>query len=155
MRWIYGRYVITSSLTSVINNNTGVSRKVHFNTVSLFIDSPGFHCASTWDEIDTRDQHETNKIHASSIGTVISNMNIIHILEIVMTEDSWFNQIVAKLLLERVYRLGIFNLIWYGIPQFYSMYFYAAFSDINHPIRNMEFLWVASVMIVKITICMK
>ena len=80
--------MITSSLTSVINNNTGVSRKVHFNMVSLFIDSPGFHCVSMSDEIDTTDQHETNTIHDSSMGTVIFNMNIIHILEIVMTEDA-------------------------------------------------------------------
>ena len=42
---IYTRYVITSSLTSVINNNTGVSRRVHFNMVVLFIDSLDFHSA--------------------------------------------------------------------------------------------------------------
>ena len=147
--------MITSSLTSVINNNTGVSWKVHCNMVSLFIDSPGFHCASRSDEIDTRDQHEANTIHDSSMGTVILNMNIIHTLEIVMTEDAWFNQIVAKLLLEHVYRLGIFNLIWYGFPQFCSMYFYAELSDINPPIRNMEVLRVASIMIIKITFFMK
>ena len=56
--------------------------------VSLFIDSPGFHCASRSDEIDTRDQHEANTIHDSPMGTVILNMNIIHTLEIVMTEDA-------------------------------------------------------------------
>ena len=97
MRWIYGRYVITSSLTGVLhNNNNGISRKVHFNMVNLFIDSLGFHCASRSVEINTRYQHETNTIHDSSIGTITSNLNMIHIIELFMTEDSRFNQIVQN-----------------------------------------------------------
>ena len=66
--------MITSSLTSVINNKTSVSRRVHFNMVSLFIDSLGFHSAcrvrwnrymrSTWKQHITWfiNRHSHNKL---------------------------------------------------------------------------------------------
>ena len=69
--------VITSSLTSVINN-TGVSRRVHFNMVSLFIDSLDFHSAfkvrwnryvrSTWILCNTwfSNRHSLNKLGDNS-----------------------------------------------------------------------------------------
>ena len=65
------------SMTSALrnNNDNGVSIIGYFNTVSLFIDWLGFYCASRSDEIDTRDQHETDAIYDSTIGTIISATN--------------------------------------------------------------------------------
>ena len=49
--------------------------------------------------------------------TVMVTKQVIYILEMIITHDSCFNQIVAKLVLEHV-RLNILHLIWYGILHF-------------------------------------
>ena len=109
---IYTRYAITYSLTSAINNKTGVSRRVQFNMVSLFIDSLGFHstCRVRWNRYmrSTWKQHITWFINRHSHNKLENKFHAWN----GYNKDLFFNQIVAKLLLEDVYRLSIF--IWFG-----------------------------------------
>ena len=107
-----------------------IDQRVHFNMLSLFIDSLGFHsgCRVRWNRYmrSTWKQHITWFINRHSHNKLENNFHAWNDYN----KDLFFNQIVAKLLLEDVYRLNIFYLIWQGIPHICSMYDDTEFSDI-------------------------
>ena len=106
MWFINTRYVVTSSLTSVINNNTNVRRMVHFNKVSLFIDSLDFTVPSRSGEIDTWDQNENYIIDD---WWLIMDHNLSVNFDYVSSNDIWYAHRDILHISGYIWRYIIFN----------------------------------------------